>query len=334
MVSFRTLLPLLAALPINAVTVRITPLGDSLTGGPGCWRALLWQKLQAAGVTNTDFVGTGSAGGCGITFDGEHEGHGGFKATGIVTDNQLPGWLAYSQPDMVMMMLGTNDVWNGLPTAQIITALSTLVDQMRASKPTMRILVAKIPPMNPGGCTACDWPGAAKALGDAIAVWAPTKSTASSQITVVDCWTGFVAADFSDGVHMTDSGTAKLAECWYEPVKSAILAYGGTNPTSPPVTSTTTRAVPSSTTTVRPSSSSVVQTTSMRTSAVATTSVRPTTTRTTTTLLTTTRAVTTSAGQSGGAPLWGQCGGTGWTGPTTCAQGTCKISNEWYSQCL
>jgi hypothetical protein len=37
---------------------------------------------------------------------------------------------------------------------------------------------------------------------------------------------------------------------------------------------------------------------------------------------------------SGGAPLWGQCGGEGWTGPTTCAQGTCKASNQWYSQCV
>ncbi|KFA47734.1 hypothetical protein S40293_09483 [Stachybotrys chartarum IBT 40293] len=35
-----------------------------------------------------------------------------------------------------------------------------------------------------------------------------------------------------------------------------------------------------------------------------------------------------------GAPLYGQCGGQGWTGPTTCAQGTCTVSNQWYSQCL
>ncbi|KAH6977595.1 pectin lyase fold/virulence factor [Ilyonectria sp. MPI-CAGE-AT-0026] len=37
---------------------------------------------------------------------------------------------------------------------------------------------------------------------------------------------------------------------------------------------------------------------------------------------------------NGGAPLWGQCGGQGWTGPTTCAKGTCQKQNGWYSQCL
>jgi endoglucanase len=32
---------------------------------------------------------------------------------------------------------------------------------------------------------------------------------------------------------------------------------------------------------------------------------------------------------------WGQCGGQGWTGPTTCVSGwTCTFSNPWYSQCL
>ncbi|KAK6499931.1 hypothetical protein TWF481_010287 [Arthrobotrys musiformis] len=35
------------------------------------------------------------------------------------------------------------------------------------------------------------------------------------------------------------------------------------------------------------------------------------------------------------APLWGQCGGSGWTGPTTCVSGACcQYSNEWYSQCV
>lgn len=50
-----------------------------------------------------------------------------------------------------------------------------------------------------------------------------------------------------------------------------------------------------------------------------------------------TSAAPTSAptGGSGVAPKYGQCGGQGWTGPTTCAAGsTCKASNQWYSQCL
>jgi endo-1,4-beta-xylanase len=63
-----------------------------------------------------------------------------------------------------------------------------------------------------------------------------------------------------------------------------------------------------------------------------------TTAPTTTTLVTTTKpATTTVATNPGGcvAAHWGQCGGQGWTGCTTCEAGTtCKVSNQYYSQCL
>lgn len=43
-----------------------------------------------------------------------------------------------------------------------------------------------------------------------------------------------------------------------------------------------------------------------------------------------------AAGQAyADVPLWGQCGGIGWMGATTCVSGaSCVYSNDWYSQCL
>ena len=41
-----------------------------------------------------------------------------------------------------------------------------------------------------------------------------------------------------------------------------------------------------------------------------------------------------NGGGSGSVGMWGQCGGTGYTGPTTCSKGSCKVLNPWYSQCL
>ncbi|KAG8804866.1 hypothetical protein FRC17_005885, partial [Serendipita sp. 399] len=38
----------------------------------------------------------------------------------------------------------------------------------------------------------------------------------------------------------------------------------------------------------------------------------------------------TSSANGAGQTLYGQCGGIGWTGPTTCAQGTCKKSGDYY----
>jgi cellulase len=42
-----------------------------------------------------------------------------------------------------------------------------------------------------------------------------------------------------------------------------------------------------------------------------------------------------SAGlSSGGVALYGQCGGSTYTGSTVCASGTCTVMNPYYSQCI
>ncbi|GAA0582041.1 hypothetical protein GCM10010172_78880 [Paractinoplanes ferrugineus] len=204
--------------PPAGAPVKIMALGDSITGSPGCWRALLWQKLPAARV---DFVGTLPGQGCGFGYDGENEGHGGYLVTNVADQNLLVDWLAATHPDVVLMHFGTNDVWSNLSTESILAAYTKLVAQMRASKPTMKILVAQLIPMKPGTCAEC----AARvvALDAAIPAWAAGLSTATSPVTVVDQWTGFdTATDTYDGVHPNDAGNTKIANRWYPSVTAAI----------------------------------------------------------------------------------------------------------------
>jgi len=204
--------------PPTGAPVKIMALGDSITGSPGCWRALLWQKLPAAKV---DFVGTLPPQGCGFTYDGENEGHGGYLVTNVANQNLLVGWLAATTPGVVMMHFGTNDVWSNIPTSTILTAYGTLVGQMRASNPRMKILVAQIIPMNPSTCTEC----AARVvnLNAAIPAWAASLTTTASPITVVDQWTGFDdATDTYDGVHPNDAGNVKIANRWYPSVSATL----------------------------------------------------------------------------------------------------------------
>ncbi|RMI42043.1 SGNH/GDSL hydrolase family protein [Streptomyces triticirhizae] len=209
------------AVATAAEPTRIMALGDSITGSPGCWRALLWQDMRAAGYTDVDFVGSRAPDGCGFPYDGEHEGHGGILATGIVRDNLLPGWMANANPDVVMMTLGTNDVWSGLPTATILDAYTTMIGQMRAHNPDVQVLVAQILPMNPNGCGDCG--NRVVELNAAIPGWAAGLTTPESPLTVVDLWTGFdTATDTSDGVHPNDSGIRKMADTWF-PALTGVL---------------------------------------------------------------------------------------------------------------
>ncbi|KHD78816.1 cellulose-binding protein [Actinoplanes utahensis] len=204
--------------PTGDPKTKIMALGDSITGSPGCWRAMLWQQLPAAEV---DFVGTLPGDGCGFPYDGEHEGHGGYQVTNVAGQNMLPAWLAASDPDVVLMHFGTNDAWSNIPATTILNAYTTLVGQMRAANPRIKIIVAQIIPLNPPTCTDCGQ--RVVTLNAAIPSWAAALSTDASPITVVDQWTGFdTTTDTYDGVHPNNAGNAKIAARWLPAVRAAL----------------------------------------------------------------------------------------------------------------
>lgn len=210
--------------------VRIMPLGDSITGSPGCWRALLWKNLTDNGYTNIDFVGTAPHQGCAIEFDPDHEGHGGAWVASVAQNNELVGWLSATNPDIVLMHFGTNDIWNPYTSIDevVIPAYTTLVNQMRQNNPNMIILVAQIIPLDPDFCSEsepkCPQPQRAIDLNEAILPWAQGLSTKRSPIVVVNQYDGFdPSTDTGDGVHPNENGNKKIAATWYNAL-APILA--------------------------------------------------------------------------------------------------------------
>lgn len=122
------------------------PLGDSITEIT-CWRTYLWDNLAAAGVTDKiEFVGSmtdniENCKGKTPTWDHHHEGHSGYLASDIA-EYDLVGWLISTKPDIVMFMLGTNDVGRGHDTSEILAAYTQLIQEMRTSNPKMKIIVS------------------------------------------------------------------------------------------------------------------------------------------------------------------------------------------------
>ncbi|MEU5396276.1 GDSL-type esterase/lipase family protein [Streptomyces tibetensis] len=226
-----TFAPRASAVPA-ADAVRVMPLGDSITGSPGCWRAVLWNRLVNSGYKDIDFVGTLPPQGCGQAHDGDNEGHGGELVTNVADQNLLPGRLSSTRPDIVVMHFGTNDVWSSIAPDRILAAYTKLVGQMRASNPDMRILVAQLIPMNPSTCAAC-----AQRVVDfnaRIPGWARATGTERSPVSVVDQWTGFsTATDTYDGVHPNASGDAKIAARWFPALAAALDAGVPQDPDDP-----------------------------------------------------------------------------------------------------
>ncbi|MBL0887218.1 cellulose-binding protein [Myceligenerans sp. I2] len=203
--------------------VRIMPLGDSITGSPGCWRGNLWQLVTDAGY-DVDFVGSQYAGCAPAGADLDHEGHGGALVTNVVASGETRTWLEQNTPDVVLLHFGTNDVWSNVPPSQILDAYSSIVADLRELNPDATVLAAQIIPLEPDasfGCTDCAQ--RAVNLNAQIPAWAASLSTAESPIVVVDQWTGFDASnDAYDGVHPNDSGNVKIAARWFDALDDVL----------------------------------------------------------------------------------------------------------------
>ncbi|KAI0602892.1 glycosyl hydrolase family 61-domain-containing protein [Biscogniauxia sp. FL1348] len=149
--------------------------------------------------------------------------------------------------------------------------------------------------------------------------------------------------DFNTGYTYSDPGIV------YN-LYAGSTTYTIPGPASSPAASAPTSVATSAATSVATSAASVATSAVSTTAkAVATTSATQAATSVPTTLVTSTKAAsptsaatsttaaaaqTSSAGSTGAAALYQQCGGRGFTGPTTCSTGTCKQWNEWYFQCV
>jgi endoglucanase len=78
----------------------------------------------------------------------------------------------------------------------------------------------------------------------------------------------------------------------------------------------------------------VTTTTSVKSTAAGTTTVPKTSSTSSTSTLTTSTTAGAGAPENGMQTKYGQCGGSGWTGPTACAGGACSTINAYYAQCI
>jgi hypothetical protein len=221
---------------------KVMMLGNSITGST-CYPQILSAQLIAGKRTNFQFVGTVTNNqSCGAnTPSVKTEGHGGYGVTYLPSTSTRPkctkqpqGCGSYAElqtwaaeaPDMVLMHFATNDIWDGEPTALILSAFQAVIAEFRKNNPNIIFFVSKIIKLSPSGCTSCLTNVAALAAALTPA-WASTNSTASSPVTIIDHYDcGFDPTDIptetADGVHPTPVGATKMATTSY----NALVAAG------------------------------------------------------------------------------------------------------------
>jgi len=213
---------LLGAAEMNATAqVRILPLGDSDTSSfapHSSYRYWLWHRLVDAGF-NVDFVGSQHSVVGGVPanadFDQDHEGHPGW-ATPDVLEN-INSIAAATQPDIVLIDLGANDVISGVPLETTTENFILIIQRLRAVNPQVTILLAQTPPFEGQDKVAM------RLLRRAIRSVAKRENTRESRVYVVNLFGGFsVKKDTFDGMHPDESGEQKIAKRFFKVLRRVL----------------------------------------------------------------------------------------------------------------
>ncbi|CAA9965111.1 Cellulose-binding family II bacterial type [Pyrenophora teres f. maculata] len=206
-----------------AGVVKVMPFGASIVSR--CWRANLQTLLKSQSITNFDMVGSQTSKCSGAAMDQNHEGHPGSLATDFAKNGNLVDWLDQNPPDVVIMLIGTNDVLAKKTVDDVLHAYDILLGQMRAKNENMQIVFSNLLPLDPARFSQRAVDGI-KALNTAIAAYAPSKSTLKSPVWFVDNFADFDAVkDTDDGEHPNlSTGVQKMANKFLDATKSAIRA--------------------------------------------------------------------------------------------------------------
>jgi len=199
-------------IPSPKSTVKVMPLGDSITDGfnvPGGYRIKLWKNITDNGY-KVDFVGSMTNGPAELG-DKNHEGHSGWTISQI--DSNINSWMDTYKPQIVLMHIGTNDMY-GNPT-EAAGRLSQLIDKICNKLPSGgKLYVSNLVPfpMNANNVNA---------YNSQIPGIVQQKANAGKPVYFVDM-SSVTNNDLADGIHPNLNGYNKMADAWFNAIKNDL----------------------------------------------------------------------------------------------------------------
>lgn len=199
------------------------PLGASITAGlsvnqgvhtfEGGYRkpleALLEPVLEAKHI-DFDFVGSQVDDPSVPMKRRHHEGHCGWRVDNI--DDQIVGWIQTYQPDVVLLMVGTNDVLQNYDLENAPARLDHLVTDILTAG-VKYVFVSSILPLSDP-----DLNQKANVYNSAISDLMLTRQHNGEHIIWVDQDgdSGVTPSDLGDGIHPNAPGYGKVADLWFQ----------------------------------------------------------------------------------------------------------------------
>jgi lysophospholipase L1-like esterase len=206
--------PVATAARADQPPLRVLLVGDSVTQGSvgdWTWRYRLWKRFQDAGVA-VDLVGPHQGlydvatdeqvegGYLDPAFDTDHAARWGMSFTAMETP--IGELVAAYHPDVVVELLGVNDLIYGQSPAAVEADLRGFVADARAADPAVDVVLGAIPQR---------WVQGVASVDDALPAIAAELDTPGARVVASDVGAGFGPEDVWDGGHPSATGEMKVA---------------------------------------------------------------------------------------------------------------------------
>lgn len=229
--------------PTSGDPCKLLPFGDSITRGvkssdDAGYRSQLF-KLIVAAKQKVAFIGSltnGPTQVSGQPFPRTHEGHAGWTIDPGYSESGgyggisslVPSPALNGGPHIVLLHIGTNDLFSTKDTATMSTRLDALVEMIAQNAPSALIVLAQLTPVgatNNGHTQAqVDAANAAQmAYNGAIPGIVDSHAAKGQHIVMVDMSKLPVPQGLTtDSVHPNDLGYAYMASIWYAAIKDLL----------------------------------------------------------------------------------------------------------------
>lgn len=201
---------------------KIMPMGDSITlgvGDEGGYRDPLYTLLTNGGHTFT-FVGSDTGNSTELLSGASqthHEGHSGYIINGTGSGASRPGldenintWIGKDgvSPDIILLMIGTNDMGTGYDVAGAPDRLRSLISNIYSKQANVSLYVATLTPFP-------SVEDAVHTFNAAVPGIVSKFKTDGKDIHFVNMHDALTASDLPDGLHPGSAGYDKMAQAWY-----------------------------------------------------------------------------------------------------------------------